>query len=284
MNSIPLATLRTGFRRGLLEFRNLLRSPADSGWYVGGAVIVVVVIWFTRHEEIEGLGLTFPLFFLPGVLAMQLVFTAGFGTATVLSTEREDGTLLRAKSLPNGMAGYVVGLSVRSLLETLLALVIVLVPATILVPAIWGKGALAVLALLGILLLGLLATLPIGFVIGSVFRNPRAVGGWGLLVIIGLVAVSGLFVPITQLPSWLQVVAQIFPLYWLGHGMRAALLPEEMAVLEIGESWRVLEALGVLGVWALLGLLFAPRLLRRMARRESGSAIEQRRQAALQRV
>jgi ABC-2 type transport system permease protein len=37
-------------------------------------------------------------------------------------------------------------------------------------------------------------------------------------------------------------------------------------------------------VWALLGLIVAPIVLRRMARRESGSKVAERRAKALQRV
>jgi ABC-2 type transport system permease protein len=77
-------------------------------------------------------------------------------------------------------------------------------------------------------------------------------------------------------------MAQVFPVYWLGLGMRSALLPSELAAVEIGGSWRHLETLGVLGVWAVAGLVVAPFILRRMARRESGSAVAARRDRALQ--
>ena len=40
----------------------------------------------------------------------------------------------------------------------------------------------------------------------------------------------------------------------------------------------------MLGAWAVAGLLIAPPVLRRMARRESGSAMEARRQQHLQRT
>ena len=51
------------------------------------------------------------------------------------------------------------------------------------------------------------------------------------------------------------------------------MLPAEMVAAEIGESWRTVEMFAVLGVWAVIGLLLAPILLRRMARRQSGSAL-----------
>jgi ABC-2 type transport system permease protein len=69
-------------------------------------------------------------------------------------------------------------------------------------------------------------------------------------------------------------MAQVFPMYWVGLGMRSAFLPDAAAALEIGGSWRTLETVLVLGAWAIGGLLVTPALLRRMARRQSGSQVE----------
>jgi ABC-2 type transport system permease protein len=67
-----------------------------------------------------------------------------------------------------------------------------------------------------------------------------------------------------------------------GHALGAA--PGSAAAVELGHSWRHLETVGVLGAWAVLGLLLAPVVLRRMARRESGSTVAERRDRALRRV
>ena len=56
------------------------------------------------------------------------------------------------------------------------------------------------------------------------------------------------------------------------------MLPAEMVAVEIGQSWRTVEMFAVLGVWSAIGFLLAPRLLRRMARRQSGSALAKVRQ------
>ena len=61
-------------------------------------------------------------------------------------------------------------------------------------------------------------------------------------------------------------------------------LPGDLAAVELGGSWRHLETVGVLGAWAVLGLVLAPVVLRRMARRESGSRVAARRERAMQRV
>jgi ABC-2 type transport system permease protein len=140
------------------------------------------------------------------------------------------------------------------------------------------------LGLLGYLVLGLLACLSVGLLIGSVVKNPRTIGGVGFLVTTALSVGSGLFFPVQVLWGWVQVLVQLFPMYWLGLGLRSVFLPAEAAVLELGGSWRTLEGLLVLGGWAAVGLVLGPVLLRRMARRESGSRVEARREAALQRA
>jgi ABC-2 type transport system permease protein len=69
-----------------------------------------------------------------------------------------------------------------------------------------------------------------------------------------------------------QGVAQVFPMYWVGLGMRSAFLPDAAAALEVGGSWRTLETVLVPGARAMTGLLVTPSLLRRMAGRQSGFA------------
>lgn len=276
---------RVGARRGWIEFRNSMRAPEDLVYYIVGASIFVAVLWFNRHNDVEGATISVALLIFPGVLAFNTMFSASYGLATAVATEREDGTLLRAKSVPHGMRGYVVGQTVRTLLEVAFTFVLLSVPATIIVPGLWGSAGAGGIALMAaVLLLGLVACVPIGFAVGSVFRSPRAVGGWGMLVIAGLVFVSGVFVPISQIPGWAQVVGQLTPMYWMGLGVRSALLPDTAVVIELGESWRTVETFAALGLWAAAGLVLAPVLLRRMARRESGSVVQAAREKQLQRV
>jgi ABC-2 type transport system permease protein len=139
------------------------------------------------------------------------------------------------------------------------------------------------LTLAWVLLLGLVATQSIGAMLGALISSPRG-AGYLSLPVIGLIAISGIFYPVTALPGWLQGIAQVFPMYWLGLGMRSALLPNAAAMVELGGSWRQLETIGVLGAWAVLGLIVAPIVLRRMARRQSGSSVAEHREQLLQRI
>lgn len=284
MTRLDQTVIRAGLRRGLIEYRNVLQTPSEFGYTLFGLVVVIVVVYLMRDATVDGVDAPLMQFVFPGLLAMQILLVGTYGTATVLSTEREDGTLLRAKSVPNGTTVWLIGLIVRVMLEILVGLAIVVVPLSIMVPEVWEAGLPAIGVVLGYVLVGILALVPLGLVVGALVRNARAVAGWGLAFAIALVAISGIFAPLELYPVWVQVVAQIFPLYWLGLGFRSALLPDGLHMAEIGDSWRVVETLGVLGLWAIIGLLLAPALLRRSARRETGSALQRRREVASQRA
>ncbi|WP_158845914.1 ABC transporter permease [Saccharothrix deserti] len=279
----PTATaLRAGWRRGLIELRQSLTNGADLWNHAFWPVLMLVVTYFLRDVSFGQSGFSVGALALPGILGMNAAM-AMVTMSQLLTAEREDGTLLRAKATPNGMLGYLVGKIVSVAGGLIVDLAIFLVPGVLLVSGLVTGSPDSWLTLAWVLALGMVAALPIGAVLGSVFSSAR---GQGLLIlpILGMIAISGIFYPITSLPVWLQWVAQVFPVYWLGLGMRSALLPDAAVAVEIGESWRHLEIVGVLTAWAVLGLVLAPIVLRRMARRESGSSVAQRREKSLQRV
>ncbi|RJL35996.1 ABC transporter permease [Bailinhaonella thermotolerans] len=275
------AVLRAGLSRGLIELRQSFTNGPDLVSHFLWPGLMVAAMFFLRDLPYAGGGLLLGTLALPGILGMNAA-TGLIAMSQQLTADREDGTLLRARATPHGMPAYLIG-KVISVSGGLLAdLVIFLVPAVLIVRGL-SAGPDAWPTLAWVLGLGLVATLPLGAVLGSAFSGARGQGVVQLLFL-AVIGISGIFYPITALPGWLQWAAQLFPVYWMGLGTRSALLPDAAAAIEIGGSWRHLETAGVLGAWAVLGLLVAPAVLRRMARRESGSAVEARRERALQRV
>jgi len=275
--------LRVGLRRGGLEVRHTFTNSQDLWNYLFPTLIFLVVMFFMRGAAVPGTDFSLGTRTLPSVIGMNVVFSGMVTLMMSLALEREDGTLLRAKAVPNGMLGYLVGKIVLVAGMMVASVTIVLVPSVFMLDGLALNSVTAWLTLAWVMVLGLVATLPLGAVFGSLFTNPRNAGVI-MLPVMGLVAISGIFYPISSFPDWLQGLAQVFPVYWLGLGMRSAMLPADLAAVEIGESWRHLEMVGVLGAWAVAGFVVAPWVLRRMARRESGSSVAQRRERAMQRV
>ena len=177
---------------------------------------------------------------LPSILGALVAFGVVVGPAYALAMEKEDGTLLRHKAVPHGLAGYFTGQLVFQTLSLLPQMVVILVPSFLLFENLMADSS-GWLTVVWVLLLGLLAALPIGMVIGALVPSAQKVGTWGMLPVMVLAGISGIFYPIQQLWGWVQVVAQLFPMYWLGLGMRSAFLPDSAAALELGGSWRTLE-------------------------------------------
>jgi ABC-2 type transport system permease protein len=161
-------------------------------------------------------------------------------------------------------------------------LVVILVPSFLLFDDLMHRGPIGWLTFSWVVVLGLLATMPLGILIGALVPNAQKVGSWGMLPIMVLAGISGIFFPIQALWTWVQVVAQVFPMYWLGLGMRSAFLPDAATAIEIGGSWRPVQTVVVLTVWAVAGALVAPYVLRRMSRRATGTGMQSAREQAAQ--
>jgi ABC-2 type transport system permease protein len=282
VTALPIGFLRQGIARGGHEIRQTLTYWPDlfQALFFGGASIVV--LFLMRGYHVPGTTFSLGSLTLPSVIGLNFAMGGVIGVTAQLSIEREDGTLLRAKATPGGMTAYVLGKITLTSATTLISLVLTLVLGLLAFPGL-SVTATGWLTLIWVSVLGLLATIPLGITVGSLVPDPRAIALF-VLPFGGLTAISGIFYPITHLPGWLQGIGQVFPMYWLGLGMRAALLPRSLAAVEIDGSWRLGYVLLALCGWAAVGLLAAPPVLRRMARRESGSKVAARRERAMLRA
>lgn len=277
----PTHAIRLGLRRGWLEFVQSVRSSQDQGFYLFTAFLSVGYLFLRRNTEIEGTDLLLPSVALPSILGAFIAFGVVIGPAYTLAMEKEDGTLLRHKAVPHGLAGYFTGQLVYQTLNLLPQMVAILVPSFLLFDDLMAEPS-GWVTVVWVLLLGILAAMPIGMVIGALVPGTQKVGTWGMLPVMVLAGISGIFYPLQQLWGWVQVVAQVFPMYWLGLGMRSAFLPDEAAAIEVGGSWRTYETVAVLGAWAVVGAVLTPIVLRRMSRRSTGSQVQAAKEAAVQ--
>jgi ABC-2 type transport system permease protein len=271
--------VRLGVARGGIELWQTLTYWPDlivTFFFTG---IQIMVLFLMRGHHVPGTTFSLGSLTLPGIIGMSFALGGMLGVTGQLTVEKEDGTLLRAKATPGGMTGYVIGKITLTSATTLMGLVITLVLGLIAFPGVHLTAA-GLGTLVWVAVLGLLATIPIGITVGSLIPNPRFLPLF-VLPFGALTALSGIFYPITHLPGWLQAIGQVFPMYWLGLGMRAALLPPHLAAVEIDGSWRLQLVFLTLFLWALLGLVAAPPVLRLMARRESGSQVAERRERAM---
>lgn len=205
---------------------------------------------------------------LAGFAAASMFIGGIVGIASELVTEQEDGSVLRAKTLPFGMATYLSGKLIALSVTNFVALVLILISSDLVIGGILPRDPAGWIGLTGLAVLTLACTVPLGATLGSLVSSPFAVLPLSLAAY-GLMLISGVFFPVAFLPDWIQLCVSFFPVYWLGELARAVLLPG--FVLGGGEF---ALAIVVPLAWGVLGMLLAPRALGAMSRRQSGRRLE----------
>lgn len=278
----PMSSIiRGALRHARIEVRLQLLSWSILSWLLWPA-IGFGVLFFLRGQQVMDTAITLAQVGVPGIIAMYLV-TGGFmGTGSAIVTEREDGTLLRAKAVPGGMSSHLLGTVLVYSLVTLVPTALTLGVAALLFEGVAPSGMRSWWVFAWVSVLGLFATLPIGAVAGSLFRGAMGFA-YTSMVVYASMAISGIFYPLAALPGWLQIVGKLLPTYWIGLGMRQALLPPEAVALEVGATWNTGMTVLALLAWAAIGLTLAPIALRRMARRQSGSQVAAARERVMTR-
>jgi len=92
-----------------------------------------------------------------------------------------------------------------------------------------------------VFVLGLTACTLCGIAFSSVPKNGQAAPALVSPIAIVLQFISGVFFVYSDVPSWLQNVAAIFPLKWMCQGLRYAFLPEEAKVREVAGVGELVE-------------------------------------------
>jgi ABC-2 type transport system permease protein len=279
-NRVPASVLRAAARQARVALTRKYSSPQGLS-AIGVAGFLVAVIWFVRDADFMD-GVDAAAYLFAGFLGLTIVSGAMLTIASEIQLERESGTLLRAKAIPHGITGHLLAKLMSVPVELAIGVVPMLIGIALLAPEALPSGAARWVVLVATMLLGTASMLPWGAVLGSIFRSMIGMSV-AMLVIYGVTAVSGFFFPVTMLPGWAQALVQLTPIYWVGLGIRGAMLPDAAAAVEIGEVWRSELTVLVLVGWAVLGLVLASVFLRRMARRQSGSAVAAARERVMAR-
>ncbi|MFD8529720.1 ABC transporter permease [Streptosporangium canum] len=271
-------SLRIGLRRGWKEHLHLVKDRKELLTTLIGTVgVFALLLLWIGDGQVGETGVSQGTFMTVGFLAFT-IFSNGLMTLPMaIATDREEGTLLRLRTIPGGIPAYLTGRAVTVLCQ-------IAVQSVLIVGAGLAMGGIAPprdwLTLVWVLLLGTVAVVPLGAVIGCLVPGPKAAAGLLGLPMMVLMVTSGVMLPVTFMPEVVQWISQAFPLYWQGLGLRAAFMPDAMLAAEIGGSWRLPWVAGALATWTVAGMLLAPGLIRRVTRRESGSRLAERRLVA----
>ncbi|GAB2936504.1 ABC transporter permease [Micromonospora polyrhachis] len=256
-----------GLRQGRLEIRQFLRSRESVVFTMAFPVIMILIFASIFEGEIGG-GVGYTQYFITGMIATGLM-TVGFQSLAIqIPIERDRGVLKRLRGTPMPkwvyFAGKVVMVAVIGVAEIALLLLVAVLLFDLQLPDTAGKW----FTFGWVSLLGITACTLCGIAFSSLARSGRGASATATPVALVLQFISGVFFVFTQLPSWMQQIAAIFPLKWMCQGLRSVFLPASFGAQEPGGSYELGMVAIMLAAWCVIGLVLCLFTFRWTTRRD----------------
>jgi ABC-2 type transport system permease protein len=247
----PLAALYRS--RGVVELKEFFRQREAVVFTLMLPVLLLVVFGAVLNFDL-GDGVSFTQYFMAGIIAAGVLGASLQNMAISIATERSDGTLKSLAGTPMPKSAYFVGKVVQVLAVTV-AIIAILLAIGVLAYGIDPPSGGDWLTLAWVTLLGAAACTLLGIAISSLAKNGRSASATVTPFALLLQFISGVFFQFSEIPTWMQTVAALFPLKWMAQGLRSVFLPDSLAAAEPAGSWELGTIALVLLAWCAVGLL-----------------------------
>ena len=257
MNKIPSA-LNLGLRRGTLEIKQFTRQRESVVFTILFPLILLAIFGSVFKDTIAP-GVTFSQYFVAGMVASGLVNSGFQQLAITIPMERDYGSLKRLRGTPMPVASYFIGKSILVFVSMILQVILLLAGGYFFFGLNMPTEASKWFTFSWLIILGTASSTILGIAFSVVPKSGRGASAVVSPVVIILQFFSGVFFIFTQLPSWMQQVAAIFPLRWLTQGMRSVFLPDSFAANEVAKSWETGRTFTILVIWLIVGFFISLR-------------------------
>ncbi|MGS2617976.1 ABC transporter permease [Micromonospora sp. LZ34] len=254
-------------RQGRLEITQFLRSRESVVFTMGFPVIMILIFAAIFNDEIAP-GVSYTQYFITGMIATGLMTVSFQNLGIWIPIERDRGVLKRYRGTPMPkwvwFAGKVLMVVAIGVAETVLLLAVSVALFDLDLPGTATQW----LTFGWVSVLGVTACTLCGIAISSLARTARSGSAVVTPVALVLQFISGVFFVFTELPSWMQQVAALFPLKWMCQGLRSVFLPESFGGQEPAGSFELGRVALVLAAWCVIGLVLCLTTFRWTTKRD----------------
>lgn len=193
-----------------LETKIFLREPMGVIGTLGIPLLLFVVLGRIMRSVRPGAdALTEAAPFNLAILAaLMIAINAVLSLVAIMSIYREGGILKRLRATPLSPLTILGSQVVVKLVFTVFSLLLLVAAGRRMFPGVIQVG---LPAFTGALLLSCLSILSLGFLIASVVPTARFAQPVGAAILYPMMALSGLFYPVSRFPGPLQVLANLLP-------------------------------------------------------------------------
>jgi ABC-2 type transport system permease protein len=194
-------------------------------------------------------------YYLPGMLAAGVLLSGLQNMSIDIAGEKSDGTLKRLGGSPLPVMSYFIGKIGQVLVTGILQAAVVILVAGVVFRVPLPTDATHWLTFVWVFLLGVTTCAILGIALSALPRSGKSATAVIIPITLILQFISGVYLPFSQLPVWLQNFASIFPLKWLAQGMRSVFLPDTFKSVEQGHTWNLTGVLIATLIWLVVGLV-----------------------------
>lgn len=212
-----------------------------------------VVLDEVKPTSVEDASLTTIQYLTPGLLGWAVSISGVFGAAATLVDWRKNKILRRLRLSPVAIPSVIgarVGVSMAvSMVQLAIFIAVASLPFFGLhLTGYWWMA-------IPVLMVGTLAFLALGMVVGAIAKTGEGASGLGNLIVMPMAFASGSFFPLDQAPQWLQTVSLVSPLRYINDALLdvmvrgdtpASVLPElgilaAFTVVVGGIAWKIFK-------------------------------------------
>ncbi len=213
---------------------------------------------FSKIHAIPTGNQSYLAFLAPGILSQSVLFISIFAGITII-WERDLGVIHKFLASPTPRASLVLGKAFSSGLRTVPQAIMIYLLALILGVKL-NMNPLALIGVLIFVLLGGACFSTFSLIIACLLKTRDRVMGIGQVMTMPLFFASNAIYPISVMPGWLQVIANINPLSYVVSGVRSLMLAgSSVDIASLGLDLAVL--IGVTLVLVLIGAALYPRIV-----------------------
>jgi ABC-2 type transport system permease protein len=249
------SALRIGSSRVIPELKMFYRRPEQLIMTFTLPAIICILLGSIFSERLPDSTTSTGAVIAASMLAYGILSTSFINLGISVAADRDTGALRRLRGTPATATSYFVGkialVAVVSLAEAVLLLAVGVLMFGLRLPGnAFGWWTLAWVFTLGITSCSLL-----GILVSNVASNAVSAAVLTNGPAVALQFVSGTYVPLTVLPTWMLAIGSVFPVKWMAQGFRSVLLPAQMVVFEPAGSWEHWRTFFMLAAWSVGGLI-----------------------------
>jgi ABC-2 type transport system permease protein len=250
-----MSTLQLVAHQARYDLRAFLRDPRARGFTFAFPVVMLIIFLYLFHgNNISdgGQKLSAAGYYVPRLAAMTIVGATLASLTITIVSKRQSGALKRRRATPVPAWVLVVGDACTSVLSAIAVVALLIIIGA----AFYGfrTDAAGIGMAVVACIVGGAAFCCMAYALSTFTGSADSVGPAIQLATLPVYVVSGIYIPDSVLPHWLNTVGEVLPVRPLAVALESALVPATNHGSRVDAG-----ALLIVAVWGVAGLLIAVR-------------------------